>query len=571
MGVSANNSSDNDPYAYAASIAPAASTAPVSAADSDPYAYAATAAQQEQQQNETNPTSGDTGLLDLGVTTIPVPNWLETGLEGTGKAFVDLGRGIGERVGLETPEQIAEARAIDAPLMSTTAGKVGDVVGNIATTVPVMAIPGVNTVAGSALVGAGLGAIQPTAPGESVGRNIAVGGIAGGLGTGIGNKVADIAGGALAARTAAAEQQAAVNAERDAVLTAGRSVGLKVPPTAINPNLMNTAVESVAGKAATRQGMQATNSQVFNKLTAEDLGLPTNQPLTLGSIKSVRQTAGSAYDAVKGTGQFNSDASYFADVQKVLANSSQLENAYPGMSALANQKVQDLVKAASVNVHDASSAVDFTKFLRNQASGNFKSAFRTGDPQTLELAHAQQGIANAVEDLIGRHLDEIGQPELAQNWQNARTTIAKSYQAQAALKGNNIDALRLAKQVNAGKPMTGGMGLAGKFAAHFPEVSSLPKSGPGVSKLAFMAGMLGEGGAAYLHSPELAAGGLAAIAAPYAVRKGITSGVGQALLATPHYPSLSQLLGNQFLRGATLAGRSGLLAAPLGLNPAVPK
>lgn len=44
MGVSANNSSDNDPYAYAASIAPAASTAPVSAADSDPYAYAATAA-----------------------------------------------------------------------------------------------------------------------------------------------------------------------------------------------------------------------------------------------------------------------------------------------------------------------------------------------------------------------------------------------------------------------------------------------------------------------------------------------------------------------------------------------
>jgi len=85
-----------------------------------------------------------------------------------------------------------------------------------------------------------------------------------------------------------------------------------------------------------------------------------------------------------------------------------------------------------------------------------------------------------------------------------------------------------------------------------------------------MAGMLGEGGAAYLHSPELAAGGLAAIAAPYAVRKGITSAAGQALLATPRYPSLSTLMGNQVLRGAALAGRGGLFAAPLRLNPYIP-
>jgi hypothetical protein len=558
----------DDPYTYAASLAPAATS---SAADDDPYTYAAKAQTVQQNQENLNPAAGDTGLLDLGVTTVNVPGWLERGLEGTGKAFVDIGRGVGERVGLVTPEQIAADRAMDAPLMATTAGKVGNVVGNIAATAPAMFVPGVNTAVGGAVAGGLLGAAQPTTAGESVAKNTLFGAAAGGLGTGVGNRVADWAGGALASRLAASEQEAAVNAERDAVLMQGRAVGLKVPPTAVNPNLTNTAVESVAGKAATRQGMQAANSEVFNKLTAQDLGLPTDQPLTLNAIKAVRNQAGMAYDAVKNTGKFASDPQYNASLQQVLANSAQLEKAYPGMSALANTKVQDLVKAASVDVHDATSAVDFTKFLRNQASANFKSAFRTGDPQTLELAHAQQGVANAVEDLIGRHLDNIGQPELAQQWQDARTTIAKSYQAQAALKGNNIDALRLAKQVNAGKPMTGGMGLVGKFATHFPEVSSIPKSGPGVSKLAFMAGMLGEGGAAYLHSPELAAGGLAAIAAPYAVRKGITSAAGQALLATPKYPSLAGLLSNQVLRGAQLAGRSGLLAAPIGLNPAIPK
>ena len=559
-----------DPVAYAASIAPSSNTAAPPAAF-DPVAYAANAVQQQQQ--DYNPATGNTGLLDLGVTTVPIPGAIERGLEGTGEAFVNLGRGIGERVGLESPEDIAASRAIDAPLNATTAGKVGNVVGNVAATAPAMFVPGVNTVAGGALVGGLLGAAQPTAPGESVGRNIATGTLAGGIGTGVGNKIADWAGSALASRAAAAEQQAALNAERDAVLTAGKQVGLKVPPTAVNPNLTNTALESISGKAATRQALTASNQNIYNRLTAGDFGIKNGQPLTLKAIIDARENAGQIYGAVKSTGQFASDTPYFADLKAVLANTSKLENAYPGIKSVLNQQVDDLVKSASVNVHDASTAVDFTKFLREQATTNFKAGFK-GDSQALQLAHAQQGVADAVEDLIGRHLasPEVNQPELAQQWQDARTTIAKSYQAQAALKGNNIDGLKLARQMqsNPRKPMTGGMGLVAKFATHFPEVSSIPKSGAGVSKLAFMAGLAGEGGAAYLHSPELAAAGLTAMAAPYAVRKGITSAAGQALLATPRYPSLSTLMGNQVLRGAALAGRGGLFAAPLRLNPYIP-
>ncbi len=480
--------------------------------------------------------------------------------------MTNLGRGIAERMGLESPQTIAADNAVDAPLNATTAGKVGNVVGNVGATLPAMLIPGVNTVAGGAALGAGLGYIQPTAPGQSVLRNTLLGGAAGGIGTGVGNRISDAAGSWLAARGAAAEQTAALNAERDAVLSAGRSVGLKVPPTAVNPNLVNTALESVSGKAATRQAFQASNRGIFNRLTASDLGLPDSAPLTLSGIRGVRGPAGHVYEVLKGMGNFPSDQPYFDDLHDVLSRSTDLEKSYPGINSMANQKVQDLVKAATVGSHDSNSAVELSKLLRNQSSANFKAAFRSGDPETLELAHAQRGVADAVEDLMGRHLQASGNPELAQELSASRKLIAKSYQAQAALKGNSIDALRLARQAQAGKPLDGGMGLVARFATHFPEVSAIPKSGAGVSKLAFMAGLAGEGGAAYLHSPELAATGLAAMGAPYATRSAIGSGIGQALLAAPRYPGVGGLTLDQLLSGAAVTGRAGLLAAPIALS-----
>ena len=558
-----------DPFAYAASLDQdeTKSAAPQSAASSyDPFAYAVKLTA-ESDQPSYNPATGKSGLFDYGFGTVKVPGWLERGLEGAGKSFVDLGRGALERVGLESPQAIAEARKLDQPLMDTTAAKVGNVAGGVASTVPALFVPGVNTVAGGAALGGALGFLQPTAPGESATKNTLTGAALGGIGTGIGNWISDETAALLAFRRAADERLAATYAERDAVLTQGRAEGLKVPPTAIRPTLANTAVESVAGKAATRQAMQAANQKVFNRFVASDLGIPEDTPMTLGAIRSARNNAGKVYESIKNIGRIPSDPQYHADLQKVLSNSVELEKSYPGIGSMVNQQVKDLVNAASVDSHNSESAVQLTKLLRNNASGNFKAAFRSGDPERLELAKAQQGVSHAIEDLIGRHLEASENPELAQEWQNARTTIAKSYQAQAALKGGNIDMTRLAKQVDAGKPMTGLMGLGAKFAGYFPEVSSVPKSGPGVSKLAFMAGMLGEGGAAYLHSPELALGGVAAVAAPYALRKGITSGLGQALLATPKYPGFWGGVGDQILKGTQIAGEGGLLAAPLGLNP----
>lgn len=100
-------------------------------------------------------------------------------LAGVGHSFVNFGRGL-HQVELEAADMaglngagqarhdlqkdIDNAREIDRPLLSTTAGKVGDMVGTAALTAPV---PGAGTFAGAGLTGAALGSLEPVASGES--------------------------------------------------------------------------------------------------------------------------------------------------------------------------------------------------------------------------------------------------------------------------------------------------------------------------------------------------------------------------------------------------------------------
>lgn len=100
-------------------------------------------------------------------------------LAGAGKAFVDIGRGVGQRLGLVSDEDVQRARELDAPLMQTGAGVTGNILGNMAALAPTAMIPGANTLVGGAITGAGLGLLQPKTKDESLMKNMAMGGATG--------------------------------------------------------------------------------------------------------------------------------------------------------------------------------------------------------------------------------------------------------------------------------------------------------------------------------------------------------------------------------------------------------
>lgn len=463
---------------------------------------------------------------------------------GMGKAFVDLGRGAGQLVGLVDRQDVAESRLRDAPLMQSGAAKFGNFAGNVAATIPAIAIPGANTVAGAGAIGAGLGLLQPSTSTRETLLNVGVGGAAGAGGQYLGKKVGAALANRAATKTAAAESAKEANSVRDAVLQEARQAGYVVPPTAVKDGALNTALESVAGKAAVRQVASGKNAKVTNALVAKDLGLPENKPITKEALQAVRAKAGKAYEAVRSLGAIESDEEFVSALRGVAQVGDDLESAYPGIGAQASAEVKALVDAVAKQSHDSRNLVGLSKFLRNRSSANFKAAFGAGgDPQKLEIARAQSQVVDAIEDLIDRHLQKTGQQEIGQAWSAARTTIAKAHQAEAALDGGNVSAEFLARQMRKGKPVSGGMGIAARFADQFREVAKKPQSGQGVSKLAATFATGGAGAALATGNVPLAATLSAVATAPYPIRYGLLSRAGQSALASPSYGT--NLLGNQ--------------------------
>jgi hypothetical protein len=97
---------------------------------------------------------------------------------GIGKAFYDTARGLGQLIpGVESRADVAEARRLDAPLMNTTAGTAGNVLGNAGLLLGTALIPGANTLRGAAAIGAATGLAQPSvSTGETI-KNTALGAV----------------------------------------------------------------------------------------------------------------------------------------------------------------------------------------------------------------------------------------------------------------------------------------------------------------------------------------------------------------------------------------------------------
>jgi hypothetical protein len=209
------------------------------------------------QDKAPNPTDGMSGLDKLRA--------------GTGKAFVDVGRGVGGLAGVVSREDVDEARKLDAPLMDTGAGMTGNVLGNMALFAPMSAIPGANTVGGGALIGGLSGLVQPVGPGDSRGENVA-------LGTAVGGAIPALARAGKAIKAAAIDPFTDAGRDRIAGGVINRTAADKAKAYA---NLLNTK-----GKTA---GFNPTAGQA-----AQDDGIAALE-------RAVRATAPNEYGAVERT------------------------------------------------------------------------------------------------------------------------------------------------------------------------------------------------------------------------------------------------------------------------------
>ena len=272
-------------------------------------------------------------------------------------------------------------------------------------------------------------------------------------------------------------------AERE--FSSAQKAGYVVPPASVKPSVGNVMLESVGGKAAVQQLASGRNQEVTNALAARSVGLSENQPITISELKEIRKNAGDIYKEVKKTGIINSDRQFIGDLRAVRQETKEISKDFPDADIGSAEKIDRLVKSLAKRSFDAKSAVAYMKKLRKSATANL-SGINAADPDKFSLGQAQRDAADALEEMVGRHLTKINRPELAGQFENARKQIAKTYTVQSALETTgNVNASKLAALLRKDKPLSPELEQAARFAGAFPKSAAVPErlGSPGVSAL----------------------------------------------------------------------------------------
>lgn len=441
-------------------------------------------------------------------------------LAGIGRGMTSVARGIGGLVGLQSDADTAQAKQIDAPLMATTSGKVGSAIGNAAAVAPaVLAAPasiaGAGTVSTAGLVGAATGALTT----EGGLKDRAEGALGGALGGAVGTVAGKAIGaGANAIKSTIANKLAAQAPQRAAV-QAAQDAGYVLPPNQVQPSALNALMQAWSGPVKTTQVAAAKNQATTNALAARAVGLAEDQPITAAALDSVRSRAGNAYDAVSSAGTITPTPAYDAALDKIIAPYKTAASGFPNAKP---NPIIDAVDSLRSDSFDAASAIAKTKELRADAS----AAFAKGDKSA---GNALKAASNAIEDQIDQHLVASGAPaDTLQNFRDARQLIAKTYDVQKAIKGDNISAQTLANTQSKTGRLTNELATIAETANRFPKATALLKEAPSPYSAVDGFGSLSSiGSATALHNP-LALLPVAAIAARPAMRSFILSPTGQA-------------------------------------------
>lgn len=204
--------------------------------------------------------------------------------------------------------QVGEKRKLDAPLAATGAGATGQTIGKIAATLPAAMAAPVSGIGGAALLGAGLGAVEPIAAGESRMANAAGGAVGGAVG-----------GAALGGLARLISPNASTNPaiqkllQENVSLTPGRLLG----PTASRFEDASTSTPFIGDiiKRAQDTGLKEFNVAALNRVL-EPLGEKLSAAATAGrdTLEAVAGRVSKAYDDLLPRMKVQADAPFMQDL-----------------------------------------------------------------------------------------------------------------------------------------------------------------------------------------------------------------------------------------------------------------
>lgn len=328
-------------------------------------------------------------------------------------------------------------------------------------------------------------------------------------------------------------------------------------------------VEGLAGSAKTGVSAVMKNQPITNSLaaadiarTAPDLGITSKTELTPQLLDQARAPNNAVYAQVSKLGRIQTDNTFRSDLNNIGRTPG---NSFPGA---VDPDIQGLRDIYNVPHFDAADAVLQIRNLRKNATANYKAAAANqvkNAPMLGELADAQQGIADALENqldrFVGSPADKIGNPKLIQDWRQARKNLAIINTVDNSIKEGTTDvsAEALAKQLNKGAPLSGNLQKIADMQNNFPisirDVTRVRNKVP-INALEGIMGTAGLG-SAVLGEPHLGAGLVAGMVARPIARAGLLSRPYQNALLPGVITPFDQILRQQtnpLISGAMIQG-----------------
>jgi len=230
-----------------------------------------------------------------------------------------------------------------------------------------------------------------------------------------------------------------------AQLVAERAIaqGATLPPTQVNPSMLNRLIEGISGKQQTSQIASVKNQQLINEQARKALNLAPDVEITPQVLQQFRAEKGLAYDALRSNPTYYSDKQFFADLNKETARLQSMKS----LDVATELKLLDNLKQMNFNGDEL---VESIKRLRDSAQANSSPLANARDK---DLGRAQKFAAQQLEALAERNLKNFNQPDVMKNFQQARQDIAKSYTIEKALNATtgNVSGADLGNLARQGK------------------------------------------------------------------------------------------------------------------------
>jgi len=265
-----------------------------------------------------------------------------------------------------------------------------------------------------------------------------------------------------------------------AQLVAERAIaeGATLPPTQVNPSMLNRLIEGISGKQQTSQIASVKNQQLVNEQARKALKLAPDVEITPEVLKQFRAEKGLAYDALRANPTYYADKQFFADLNKETARLQSMKS----LDVAAELKLLNNLKQMNFNGDEL---VESIKRLRESSQTNSSALANARDK---DLGRAQKFAAKQLESLAERNLTNFNQPDVMKNFQQARQDIAKSYTIEKALNATtgNVSGADLGNLARKGKIVPAELqtlaNAAGAYPTAFQNVARIG-SVPGFSPL----------------------------------------------------------------------------------------